>query len=229
MWMTERVRGPDCLSRLRCDQLLNGELEDRDDLKAHRASCARCTALLELHREERASFAVVLPRRRHLRRWTAGLAVAAAALGLWLVLPRDRDDRPETRSKGKPAISFYVKHGETTRKGGPGEVVFPGDALDFIASTDRPGFLAVISSDGAHKRSVYYPDGPTAAPVGVGREQMLPLSVVLDDVVGLERLVGVFCDRAIAVDQLEAAIAQDAALPNGCVADTLTIEKRRAP
>jgi len=230
MWMIDGTgRSPDCLSHLRCDQLLNGELEDRDELKAHRAACERCAALLDRHRKERVSFAVPLQRPRHHRRWTAGLAAAAAVLGLWLVVPRDRDDGPGTRSKGKPAISFYLKRGDATRRGRPGEVVFPGDAINFTASTDVPAFLAIISIDGAHHASVYYPGGPTAAPLRVGRDQVLPLSVVLDDVVGRERLTGVFCDRALPVDQIEAAVAADGGIPRGCVTDSLTIEKRPVP
>jgi hypothetical protein len=227
MWMTQRTPGPDCLSRLTCDQLLSGELADREDLEQHCASCERCAALLARHRQERASFAIPLRRPRRHRRWAAGLATAAAALGLWLVVTPDRGDESGTRSKGKPAISFYWKHGDVTRKGGLREIVFPGDAIDFAVSTDRPAFLAIISIDGSRQASVYYPDGPVAAPLGVGRDQVLPLSVVLDDVLGLERVVGVFCDRAIPVDQLEAAVSHGTAIPDGCESDALTIEKRR--
>jgi hypothetical protein len=229
MRLTEHMRGPDCLSRLGCDQLLSGELEDRDDLRRHCASCERCAALLASHRQERASFAATLRRPRRHRRWVAGLATAAAALGLWFVVARDRGEGSGTRSKGKPAISYYWKHGDVTRKGGLGEIVFPGDAINFTASTDHPAFLTIISIDGARRASVYYPDGPVAAPLHAGRDQMLPLSVRLDDVLGLERVVGVFCDRAIPVDQLEAAVAHGTALPGGCETDGLTIEKRRAP
>jgi hypothetical protein len=226
MWMTQHERGPDCLSRLHCDQLLSGELEHRDDLVRHCASCARCTALLARHRQERASFAMALPRPHRHRRWLAGLATAAAVLGLWLVVVRDARDGSETRSKGKPALGFYVKHGDVIRKGGLRELVVPGDAIDFTASTDRPAFLTIISIDGAGKPSVYYPDGPIAAPLGVGRDQVLPLSVALDGVLGLERVVGVFCDRAVPVVPLEAAVAQGAAIPSGCETDGATIEKR---
>jgi len=134
MRLTEHMRGPDCLSRLGCDQLLSGELEDRDDLRRHCASCERCAALLASHRQERASFAATLRRPRRHRRWVAGLATAAAALGLWFVVARDRGEESGTRSKGKPAISYYWKHGDVTRKGGLGEIVFPGDAINFTAS-----------------------------------------------------------------------------------------------
>jgi hypothetical protein len=226
MRMTEHAeRRPECLSRLHCDQLLNGELEDRDDLKRHQASCERCTALLAAHRRERAGFAV--PRARP-RRWPVGLAAVAAAFVVWLAASRDRHDGAGTRDKGKPALSFYVKHGEVVREGGPGEVVCPNDSINFTVSTDQPAFLAIISVDGAGKVSAYYPDGPTTAAIPVGRDQVLPRSVLLDDTLGLERVVGVFCDRSIAVAELAAAVARDA-IPSGCATDALTLEKRRTP
>jgi hypothetical protein len=226
MRMTEHAeRSPGCLSRLHCDQLLNGELEDRDDLKRHHPSCPRCTALLAAHRRERVAFAV--PRARAPRRWTIALAAVAAGFGLWLVASRDRHDA-ETRSKGKPALAFYVKHGGVVREGRPGEAVCPNDAINFTVSTDGPAFLAIISVDGAGKVTAYYPEGPTAAAIAAGRDQVLPRSVLLDDTLGLERVVGVFCDRPILVAELAAAVARDA-LPGGCAADALTLEKRRTP
>ena len=226
MRMTEYAeRRPACLSRLHCDQLLNGELDDRGDLKQHVASCPRCTALLAAHRRERAAFAV--PRARAPRRWTFGLAAAAAVLGVWLVA-RPGHDGAQTRGKGKPALAFYVRHGEVVREGGPSEVVSPSDAINFAVSTDEPAFIAIISVDGAGKRSVYYPETPLAAAIPAGRDRVLPRSVVLDDTLGLERVAGVFCGQPIAVAEIAAAIARNA-IPNGCVVDSLTLDKRRTP
>lgn len=230
MRMTDYAeRSPGCLSRLHVDQLLNGELEDREDRQRHCASCPRCTALLAAHRRERAAFAI--PRARAPRRWTIGVAAAAAVLGVWLVA-RVRDDGGHdgdaTRAKGKPALSFYVKHGEAVREGGPGEVVMPGDAVNFTVSADAPAFVAIISVDGAGKVSVYYPDGPTAAAIRAGRDQVLPRSVLLDDTLGLERVAAAFCDRPLAVAELAAAVARGAT-PSGCVLDGLTLDKRRTP
>jgi hypothetical protein len=225
-------RSPGCLSRLHCDQLLNGELEDREDLKQHHASCPRCTALLAAHRRERAAFAV--PMAHGLRgrahghgRWMMGCAAIAAVFCVWLVASRGRFDDIETRNKGKPALSFYVKHGDAVREGAPGEAVCPNDAINFVVSTEQPAFLAIISVDGAGKVSAYYPDGPTAAAIPVSRDRVLPRSVLLDDTLGRERIVGVFCDRPMGVAELAAAVARDA-IPSGCVPETLTLEKRRA-
>lgn len=226
MRMTEHAeRRPECLSRLHCDQLLNGELDDRDDLIRHHASCPRCTALLEAHRRERAAFAV--PRARAPRRWTVGLAAAAAVLGVWLVA-RARHGVAETRGKGKPALAFYVKHGELVREGGPGEIVRPGDAINFTLSTDAPAYVAIISVDGAGVVSAYYPEGATAAAIPAGRDQVLPRSVLLDDTLGSERVVAAFCDRPIAVAEIAAAVARGA-IPSGCVGDALRLDKRRMP
>jgi hypothetical protein len=226
MRMTTHVeRLPECLSRLHCDQLLNGELEDREDLKRHHASCPRCTALLAAHRRERAAFAV--PRVRASQRWPIGLAAVAAVFCVWLVA-RDRRDGGDAREKGRPALSFYVKHGEVVREGGPGEVVRPNDAINFTVSTGLPAFVAIVSVDGVGKVSAYYPEGPAAAAIPAGRDQVLPRSVLLDDALGLERVVGVFCDRPLPVAELAAAVARDA-IPGGCVTDSLTIEKRRMP
>ena len=229
MRMTEHAeRSPACLSRLHCDQLLNGELEDREDLKQHHASCARCTALLAAHRRERAAFAVPMahgPRRAHgSGRWMIGLTAVAAVFCVWLVAARGRFD--DTRAKGKPALAFYVKHGDAVREGAPGEAVYPNDAINFVVSTERPAFLAIISVDGAGKVSAYYPDGPTAAAIPAGRDHVLPRSVLLDDTLGHERVIGVFCDRAMVVAELAAAVARDS-IPSGCVADAVTLEKRR--
>jgi hypothetical protein len=154
------------------------------------------------------------------------VAAAAAALALWLAVSPERRAGLETRTKGNPTIGFYVKHGDAVRRGGAGEVVFPRDALDFTASTDRPRYLAIISIDGAGVASAYYPGGAIASHLPAGQDQLLPLSVALDDTLGIERLVGVFCDVALPIAQLRDAIAHGVALPAGCSADALTIEKR---
>jgi hypothetical protein len=122
-------------------------------------------------------------------------------------------------------LGFYVKRGDVIREGGEGELVAPGDALEFTASSDAPGYLAIISVDGARKVSVYYPAGALAAAIGAGRAQVLPLSVRLDGVLGVERVAGVFCDHPAAVESLAAAVARGET-PTGCVVDTLTFEKR---
>jgi len=218
-----------CLSRLGCDQLLNGELPDELAARAHIASCRQCEARLAEHVVERAAFSVPLRRPPTIRRPAPPLAMiaalAAVVVGIFVLRPRP-EDAAGTRAKGKPTIGFYVEHAGVVRAGAAGEVVVPGDALEFTASTERAGWLAVVGIDGAKTASVYYPAGADAAPVAPGRDQTLPLSVILDEVVGAERIYGVFCDRPFTVALAKSIAADGAPLPAGCIVDTLDIEKR---
>lgn len=218
-----------CLSRLGVDRLLNGELADELAARAHVASCRQCEARLAEHVGERAAFGVPLQRRHAVRTSAAPLAMiaalAAVVVGTFVVRPRP-DDGAATRTKGRPTIGLYVEHAGAVRAGVTGEIVVPGDAIEFTASTERPGWIAIVSIDGAKKASVYYPDAATAAQVSPGRDQVLPLSVILDDVVGTERIYGVFCDQPFPVDEARSIAVDGAPLPAGCALDTLTIEKR---
>jgi hypothetical protein len=211
-----------CLSHLRIDQLLNGEITDE-----HVESCARCTARLDEHRRERDAFAIPLRARRRVPVAAIVAAAAAIALGVWIARPRAAGDA--TRAKGASfALGFYVRHGDAVRRGGRGEIVVPGDALEFTATSDRDGYLAIVSIDRAGAASMYYPAGETAAPLAPGRDRTLPSSVILDDSLGAERIVGLLCDRAISVETAE-QIARASVVPPGCASDELAIEKRRAP
>jgi hypothetical protein len=223
------------LSRLRADQLLNDELAavEAHAARAHVASCDRCTARIAEHERERAELAVPLASRRRPRAaWIAAAAFAAAAV-IVLVALRARGphgvDEGGTRLKGAPAIGFYVKHGDAVRRGADGELVAPGDAIELTATSARPAYLAIVSVDHAGTVSVYYPDAPVAAPIAAGAEQVLPTSVILDDVLGRERIYGVFCPDPIAVAEVRAAFAGSIAPPRACVVATTTIEKRAAP
>ena len=219
-----------CLSHLRCDQLLNGELDDEPTARAHVATCRRCRDRLDQHERERAHFAVPLGPRRRRALLVASLGAAfAMAAAIALVAAPRADHGGSTRTKGAASIGFFVKHGEVVRRGGAGERVAPGDALEFTASSDRLAYLAIISVDAAQVASAYYPDAAMAAPIAAGADQVLPLSVVLDQVTGTERIRGVFCDHPFAVEAMKAQIAAGAAAPDGCTIDALTIEKRSAP
>jgi hypothetical protein len=218
-----------CLSRLGCDQLLNGELPDELAARAHLASCRQCEARLAEHVGERAAFSLPFRRRRRFPAPPLAViaALAAVVVGFFIIRPRP-EDAGGTRAKGRSTIGFYVQHGGVVRAGAAGEIVVPGDALEFTATTDRPSWLAIISIDGARNASVYYPAGADAAAVAPGRDQVLPLSVILDEVVGAERIYGIFCDAPFPVARARDIAADGAPLPAGCVVDDLTIDKRPA-
>ena len=183
----------------------------------------------------------------------AGLGTLAAAAALVLVIRREGpsdtgegiSDVPPpsttasappgpasgTRPKGGPRIGFVIRRGERMFDGGVDEPVHPGDALRFHYTTTEDAQLAVLSVDGAGTVSVYYPGGPTTAPVLAGREQSLDNSVVLDAVIGPETVFAVFCEKQHAVADLEGALKADPTdprFPDDCRDDRLTLDKRRA-
>jgi hypothetical protein len=231
----EPDRSPACLSDFAFDRWLAGLCPSDEAAAAaqHVASCARCSARHAELVEEKRGWQQARPPVRRLPRTplalASGLALAAAAL-LALRLTPGAPAPDMTRSKGARAIGFYVKHAQSVRRGGTGELVAPGDALRFFYTSDRPAFIAVLSIDGAGQGSVYYPSAAPARAVAVaaGRELPLPASTVLDGVLGRETLVGLFCDAPIELEPVLQALTRDPAAPAplGCSLDRLAIEKR---
>ncbi|WP_433929427.1 DUF4384 domain-containing protein [Sorangium cellulosum] len=242
-----------CLSELKLDELMAGQLDAAaaQEASAHVAGCSRCSARLSEMEAARASFAASAPplrldrgapagrsvaEARPRRRWLApaaasALAAAAAALLFFRfnAAPGGADaEIPGERIKGAERLGFYVKRGEQVLPGGAGERLLPGDALQFTTTSAEARYLAILSVDGASQVSVYYPSGPLAARIEPGREAPLPQSTVLDATLGTERIYGVFCAEAIAVEPLRAALAANPdalSVPPGCDVDMLTAEK----
>ncbi|WP_437895676.1 DUF4384 domain-containing protein [Sorangium sp. So ce124] len=247
------ARPEGCLSDLTLDELMAGQLDAAaaQEASAHVAGCSRCSARRSEMEAARASFAASAPplrlargapapraaeKVRPPRRWlapAAASALAAAAAALFFFRfhagPEGRDaEIPGERIKGAERIGFYVKRGGSVLPGGAGERLQPGDAIQFTYSSTEARYLAILSVDGASQASVYYPSGPVAARIEPGREVLLPQSTVLDDTLGTERIFGLFCSEAIAVEPLRAALAAhpDAPpAPPGCEVDALTAEK----
>jgi hypothetical protein len=251
-----RSRPEGCLSDLRLDQLLARELdaELERSTRAHLEGCAACAARLAAIEAERAAFLAAPPplrrptkgaapakaaRRRGLVYLFPGVAAAVAAAAAVVFLlrvppkpPSESDADPGTRIKGGSRIGFYVKRGAAVAHGGPGEVVYPGDALQFTYSTQRASYLALVSVDGAGKASLYFPESAEAAPIEPGQDVALPISTVLDDTLGGETVVGLFCAAPIPLEPLRAAFEANAAappLPAGCQSSRISFVKKAKP
>jgi len=227
--MLSRTRSDDCLSDLRLDELSAGELggAERAAALAHLESCAACPQRLAALDGTRAriggSKLPPLAGSSVPRRWGPwlGAAVASAGIIAFLVVPRGGPS--PTRTKGATQLGFFVTGAEGTRVGAPGEIVHPGDTLTFTVSAPAATHVAILSRDGAGKASVYHPEVAVVA----GRGTLLPTATVLDETLGTERIVAVFCEGAIDVEPLRLSLArgEPSAAPEGCHAETVTIEK----
>jgi len=225
-----RMRADSCLSDLRLDELLAGELDldERQPATAHLGGCPACSdrlAALERDRDgyrARPAARPMKPRRRALG-VGVGIAMAAACAAILL----HRPETLTTRSKGTARLGFFITHGDEVRPGGPGDKVQPGDTLSFTLSTDRRVYVAVLSRDGAGLASVYFPAGPIAEAAEPGPDVLLPLATVLDGALGTERLYGLLCDEPVALEPLRRALAGSPTLPAppGCTLDVTTLEK----
>jgi anti-sigma factor RsiW len=233
----------DCLSSFRLDQLLADELASSAARHArdHLATCSRCSARFAAFDAERQAFAAappapvpsaltsarVTPRARRPWAWLAVPAALAAGAALWIARPRPTDELEGVRTKGGGHLELFVEHASAMRAGGPGEVVAPGDRLQFAYSSARAGFLTIASVDGAGAVSVYHEESPVAP----GEHVTLGESVRLDGTLGDETIYALFCARSIDAAPVVARLrAQPHASPDvdGCEVETLTIVKREA-
>ncbi|HTE55307.1 MAG TPA: hypothetical protein VK698_30850 [Kofleriaceae bacterium] len=253
--MVERGTSPTCLSDLRLDLLVAGELDPgaASAARAHLAACADCTARLAVLEGEREQIRAHLPpfpgraappaarprgSRPRARRWAWPLAAAAAAALVLVVWPRRTIDETgddgaitdTTRRKGGPTLALFVRRGDRVTAGASGEVVHPGDEIQFAATSSDPAFLVIASVDAAGRVSVYHPTDRRAAPIGPGSDRLVPGGVLLDDVLGTELVYGFFCRDRIEVSAARAAIeaGTPSALPSlpGCQVDQLALIKR---
>jgi hypothetical protein len=100
------------------------------------------------------------------------------------------------------------------RVGEAGEVVHPGDTLTYLVTTAEPAYVTVLGRDAAGRITSYVP----AQQVRAGRDVELPIATLLDDALGREDIVAVFCAGDAPVRSIDEP-------PAGCMLDRLTIEK----
>jgi hypothetical protein len=233
-----------CPSDLALDLLLAADLDEVRALVLHEhfAACVTCSARFASISAFRDEVANTLPRLaefdatrpRPLNRarssggWWGGALAVAAAVALWVGHgPTAHSPLDGTRAKGSVRLGFYVKRGEQVFRGGPGELLRPGDAIEFSYEAPSDGYLAVLSVDGAGQASVYYPVGSRARALTAG-SHLLEQSTTLDAVLGRETLYALWCDGPAELEPLRRALESSAALPvsPGCRIESLAVEKR---
>jgi hypothetical protein len=219
-----------CLSDLACDRLRTGELDEvrAAGLRAHLAGCAGCRERYAALEAEAGQFLAkrpaldgatsrgranvvslaARPRRagRRLAVAVSSLGALAAAAALLLVL-RPPGPGPGFRTKGSFNLDAYSK-----RRGDghvtlvlPRGTAHPGDALRFRLSSARPGFVGLVSFDGAGTVSSYLPGEPALVSIAAGESQLPAGSIELDGTLGRERVVALLCAEPVATAQLLAA------------------------
>jgi Domain of unknown function (DUF4384) len=234
---TTQIRGEDCLSDLRFDRWLCGELTatEQSDARAHVDACARCSARLqEITRARRAyeqdPVALVAPGsarpRRHRRYYAAAGALALAACALLALLnPTSRDS---LRSKGSAHAGFYVLRDGQVHRAAAGEELRPGDRVRFFIRSRTASYVAILSLDPAEQASVYFPAAARAQLVAAGSEQLLPVSVELDDTLGEERWYALYCREPVLVEPLRAQLQEQRGSwspPGGCELQRIQVRK----
>jgi hypothetical protein len=228
--VTEHVH----VSDLRFDRLLADELaaDAAAAVRAEAAGCAQCSErLAELTRgrdafAQRPAFGVAQPPAR--RWWLAMPAVLAAAAALVLVL-RARDPGESERPKGG-GIELYLAAGPKDHMSSmylDGKV-HPGDYLQAGYTASQVGFGAVLSRDGADHVSAYVPaDRDVMVALPAGRYLSFPASTLLDDVLGEEHAIVIWCPspRPLAPLLRELGARGDITPPEGCKHRTVVIYK----
>jgi hypothetical protein len=220
-----------CLSALHLDRFLAGELEadEAERVRQHLSQCSQCeraVAGLRTSREERLPPLRVVPlpaRRRSPVPVAAALAGAAAAASvLLLVRP------PATRLKGSGfSVTMYVAHDGTVRRAGPGDAVAPGDAIRFAVTAPVDVHVGILSLDARRQASIYFPAGGRAELVRAGTDVALPLGTRLDDSVGEEQVVALFCSSAMELEPLRASLERgELATVDGCQVTRWSFVKR---
>ena len=129
---------------------------------------------------------------------TLDLAAAFAIVLVWR-----GGDRGTRLKGGGRSVAFYVQHGDQLRRGQSGERVAPGDYVQLVYSGAAPLCGAILSVDGAHHVSRYFPDGARAVALPPGSAQRFPRSTRLDDVLGHETLYALLCRDALPLEPLQ--------------------------
>jgi hypothetical protein len=201
-----------CVSDLALDRLLAGEPGPRWE---HVNSCSRCRVRLEqLKQASRASEAFILDgiQRTRRRLWArrAGVATSlAVAATLLFVMARVRplpQSSDGERVKGAPlSLGVYVRRGSgvVVAAQSPAAVA-PGEQIRFEVTSGRPGYLGIVGLDAAGAITPYVSSGARLRRLGSGR-LLLDGSILLDDTLGAERLIAVWCEEDRPTRELVAA------------------------
>ena len=216
------------LSDLSLERILAGELKDAHAL-GHVQTCTVCKTRFEALQSHEQSFQappLSLPSvgpSYQPARWIAPLVACAAAALLYFGVFRQpspessispqlhgRLDGPDTfRIKGSVNVEFSVKRGDTVRALHTGDVVHPGDRVGFRVASPDTGYLMILGIDGRNEPYLCYPqnNGGRSKPFGPHTKlKNLNEAIVLDDIIGQEELVALYCRTEVTYEDMAEAL-----------------------
>lgn len=171
-------------------------------VRAHLASCARCSGDQKDTAELREQFArSVLPRglpMRPPRRW-AWLTVPMVVVAVLIIALWGRPERrDELAIKGDASWQVFANRDDQTFAVRDETELVPGDRIRFVVLPDGARYLLVASVDGGGAVTIYYPyNGERSAAIEGDRFELAD-SIVLDDAPGPERIYAILSDHPVA-------------------------------
>jgi hypothetical protein len=172
-----------------------------------------------------------------------GLAAATAAMLVVVLLPKRLEDANGERLKGAISLGIFCNRGGSVFRGLSGGSYLPGDKLRFIVGTKQATFDAVFNIEQSGKVTVFYPlQNEHAAAGAAAPERVLPGAVELDQALGKEYLIGIFCPASFDLQPVAIALAhpafdtlprlapEDLGLPANCaIANFLLVKVAQIP
>lgn len=217
------------ISALQLDALALGVLDGDTaaQVRAHLASCARCRRDQAAAAELRAHFTMRIAPRGLAARWPPRwLWLAIPVLGvvcLFLALRPSASAIPEYAAKGDAAWQVFANRDGETFVVHDGEVLAPGDRIQFVVLPGGPRYLLVASVDGSGAATIYYPYGGARSAPTDGQWVEPADSIVLDHAPGPERIYALISDEPLPADAVTAQLRVIAARGADAIRNTRTL------
>jgi len=116
------------------------------------------------------------------------------------------------RFKGGLNVEFFLNRAGQVERARDESIVHPGDRVGFRVSTPVAGHLMIVGQDQSGVPYLCYPQDTSGRANEFGPTQaMVPLeqAIVLDEVLGQERLRAIFCAQSFDFDTVRQALKSD--------------------
>lgn len=116
------------------------------------------------------------------------------------------------RVKGSSFSFFlYANNGTQVRPLVSNATVHPGERIGFRVENKKKGFLAIVGLDELGNDYVCFPQRDREAKfISSGKERTLDQAIKLDNKLGRERIIALFCDQPFSVEELGRRIIRHA-------------------